>query len=113
MPHSGPNLPGLVCIPKTEKLLLLNLKLQETTHQCLGGSEWNIVVYRVVKPFYGGLLGPSKVPLFFDFDSYMIDTYNCQNVELSTGPQRCNVQRWRSLNERKICVFNIINISIC
>ena len=24
---------------------------------------------------YGGLLGPSKVPLFFYFDSYMIDTY--------------------------------------
>ena len=80
MPHSGPNLPGLVCIPKTEKLLLSNLKLQETTHQCLGGSEWNIEVYRVVNPFYGGLLGPSKVPLFFYFDSYMINTYNCRST---------------------------------
>ena len=36
-----------------------------------------------------------------------------RHLELGTGPQRCNVQRWRSLNERKICVFNFINISIC
>ena len=45
--------------------------------------------------------------------STVISAYNCRNVELSTGLHRCNVQRWRSLNECKICVSNIINISIC
>ena len=28
---------------------------------------------------YGGLLGPSKVHLFFYFDSYMIDSYKCRS----------------------------------
>ena len=29
---------------------------------------------------YGGLLGPSKVPLFFYFDSYTIDSYKCRST---------------------------------
>ena len=36
---------------------------------------------------YGGLLGPSKVPLFFYFDSYMIDTYKCQSTLITVDRQ--------------------------
>ena len=38
-------------------------------------AEWGYTA--LFSSLYGGLLGPSKVPLFFYFDSYMIDTYNC------------------------------------
>ena len=45
----------------------LQTKLQET-------------YYTILKYKYGGLLGPSKVPLFFYFDSSMIDTYKCRST---------------------------------
>ena len=65
-------------------------------------------------PIRGSVRGPVRGPvLVLSTPLITVDRHlHCRNVELSTGPHRCNVQRWRGLNERKICVFNIINISI-
>ena len=47
------------------------------------------------KCFYGGLLGPSKVPFFFYFDSYMIDTYNWKKVKDDHRSKFSNLSNWK------------------